>query len=197
MSNDEPQDALAELRSLWPELRQLVDGFTMNSDWNNEWDARTRQRMIDFGMKHLVAAPSGIASTSAELSESGTEDAAQTSEQDEREMGWIWDGDQWQKPVHQAGSQECAPAAREADSRSLADGDYARIAEACGANVRWHGGGLSFLASDWGRFCDRLRAAPSGVPQDSAPLPLSVSSGRSAADTPLRSQPQSGDEVRE
>jgi hypothetical protein len=99
--------------------------------------------------------------------------------------------------VHLAGSQECAPAAREADSRSLADGDYARIAEACGANVRWHGGGLSFLASDWGRFCDRLRAAPSGVPQDSAPLPLSVSSGRSAADTPLRSQPQSGDEVRE
>lgn len=47
--------AMAELAALWPDLRALVDGFTVNSDWNNEWDASVRQRMIDFGLRHLTA----------------------------------------------------------------------------------------------------------------------------------------------
>lgn len=47
--------AMAELAALWPDLRALVDGFTVNSDWNNEWDAQVRQRMIDFGLRHLTA----------------------------------------------------------------------------------------------------------------------------------------------
>lgn len=47
--------ALDELRSLWPDLRQLIDGFTVNSAWNNKWDASVRERMIQFGLKHLSA----------------------------------------------------------------------------------------------------------------------------------------------
>jgi hypothetical protein len=47
--------AINELRELWPNWRQLVDGFTQDPDWNNEWDKETRQSMIEWGRKWLVA----------------------------------------------------------------------------------------------------------------------------------------------
>jgi hypothetical protein len=46
-------ELVRDLLKMWPDVRVLVDGFTVNSAWNNEWDAQVRQRMIDFGMKHL------------------------------------------------------------------------------------------------------------------------------------------------
>lgn len=47
-------EAMTELAGLWPDLRQLVDGFTVNSAWGSEWDVRVRQRMIDFGVNYLM-----------------------------------------------------------------------------------------------------------------------------------------------
>lgn len=52
--------ALRELALVWPDWRQLVDGFTVNSDWNNEWDAKVRQSMIDWGRKWLASAPASV-----------------------------------------------------------------------------------------------------------------------------------------
>jgi hypothetical protein len=50
---------LRELSDLWPNWRQLVDGFTQDADWNNEWDQQTRQSMIDWGLKWLPLVKGG------------------------------------------------------------------------------------------------------------------------------------------
>lgn len=52
-ARDRNEQAMAELQELWPRWRQLIDGFTQDPDWNNEWDAETRQSMIDWGLRHL------------------------------------------------------------------------------------------------------------------------------------------------
>jgi hypothetical protein len=87
--------------------------------------------------------------------------------------------------VHLAGSQECAPAAREADSRSEFE---------TWLNQPHYKYPKDTIRDMWDAW-RAARAAPSGVPQDSAPLPLSadddpeqqewVISGRSASDTSL------------
>jgi hypothetical protein len=73
------------------EVERLADAFLCGLAWmrsNPETSPREWREAAN-----QWAAPSGIASTTAELSESGTEDAAQTSEQDEREAFEAWFGE--------------------------------------------------------------------------------------------------------
>jgi hypothetical protein len=82
--------------------------------------------------------------------------------------------------VHLAGSQECAPAAREADSRSLledAASDIDSLLDFVAESnaIRMVGGREAWDAARATLDkIDAYLAAPSGVPQDSAPLPLSA-----------------------
>jgi hypothetical protein len=83
--------------------------------------------------------------------------------------------------VDLAGSQECAAAAREADSRSL-------LGE---ARDELYGLQLKCYADLIARI-DAVLNAPSGVPQDSAPPKPSGEFGRSAADTSSSAASKSG-----
>lgn len=47
-------DALADMRALYPDLRQLLDGFVTPALGWSEWDESVRQRLIAWGMKYLT-----------------------------------------------------------------------------------------------------------------------------------------------